>query len=144
MLLLKDKLSAPKLAFQACGHRYISKVSNVFINCFEDLFSSHSLENTHKPGRNTYACIYSGRPENKSASNSSPIPIKRTIPHSPGGVYSNAWFMPWGMGWGCNELKTCAQGILCVENGGVKSDWEQESVVLQGSDRVVDIYDVIW
>ena len=81
--------------------------------------------------------LYSARPENKSASNFSPIAIKCKIPHSPGGVYSNNRFMPWGMGWGCNELKTCAQGILWVQNGGVKSDWEQESVALQGSDRVL-------
>ena len=64
---------------------------------------------------------------------SSPIPIKSKIPHSPRRVYSNALFMPWGKGWGCNELKTCAQGILWVQNGGAKSDWEQESVVRSSS-----------
>ena len=44
MPLLKDKLSALKLAFRACGQTYISKVSNTFKNCFEALFGSHSLE----------------------------------------------------------------------------------------------------
>ena len=66
------------------------------------LVAIHSKrENHYKPVRKPVR-LYSARPKNKfkSASNFSPIPIKRKIPHSPGEVYSNNRFMPWGMGWG--------------------------------------------